>query len=328
MPALATHGTKPPMPLASSTKADLLMLLVTLLAAISWMFSKEAVMLMPPLLFIGLRFLLAGGLLALFALPQLRQLSFEQYTRGLKVGLVFGIAMSCWVTGLNYASHVGEGAFLTSLGVVFVPVIARLVFAESQPASTWLALPVAVCGLALLSLQHGFRPEPGQIFFVIAALVFAFYFTLNTHAANAQTVVLRGGSTRERAKIPVLALTTVALLSVGCFALLVSLLSEPWQPTFDHFPPALVGWILASALIGTAGRFLVQTWSQSLSTRNHGVVILVLEPIWVALIAAFWFAETMNASQLAGCALIFMALLINRWTAVRHLLKSLLSASR
>lgn len=310
------------MPLASSTKADLLMLLVTLLAAISWMFSKEAVMLMPPLLFIGLRFLLAGGLLGILAWSQLRQLSVDQYRRGLKVGLVFGIAMSCWVTGLNFASHIGEGAFLTSLGVVLVPVIARVVFAESQPASTWIALPVAVIGLALLSLQHGFRPEPGQIFFVIAAAIFAFYFTLNTRAANAQIVIGRDGETSERARIPVLALTTVALLSVGSFALLASLLSEPWQPTFSHFSPTLAGWIIASALIGTAGRFFVQTWAQSLSTHNHGVVILVLEPIWVALIAAVWFAETMSLSQLAGCTMIFMALLINRWTGVRKLLKS------
>ena len=309
------------MPMANSTKADLLMLLVTLLAAISWMFSKEAVMLMPPLLFIGTRFLLAAVLLGVFAIPQLLALSREQLLRSLRVGLVFGVAMSCWVNGLNHASHIGEGAFLTSLGVVMVPVIARLAFAEAQPASTWLALPVAVAGLALLSLEHGFRPEPGQIYFIIAAAIFALYFTLNTHAANAHTITNSDGTTRERDRIPVLALTTVALSCVGLVALSASFLIEPWHATFSNFTPTLAGWILASAVIGTAGRFFVQTWAQSLSTQNHGVVILVLEPIWVALIAAAWFAESMSVAQLGGCGLIFAALLINRWSAVSRLLK-------
>ena len=50
-----------------SGKADLLLVAVTLLAGVSWIFSKEAVLLMPPLLFMAQRFLLAGLVLALDA---------------------------------------------------------------------------------------------------------------------------------------------------------------------------------------------------------------------------------------------------------------------
>lgn len=310
------------MPLPSSAKADLLMLLVTLLAAVSWMFSKEAVMLMPPLLFMALRFVLAGLLLGVFAWRQLRHLGGEQYLRGARVGLVFGVAMCFWVSGLNVSSHIGEGAFLASLAVVLVPVMARLVFGEKQPASTWLALPVAVAGLAMLSLQHGFRLELGQLFFLLAAVIFALHYTLNTRAANARLVSTREGGTRELMRIPVMALTTISLFCAGVVAMLASLMLEPWRATFTGFPPVLAGWILASVLIGTSTRFAVQTWAQSLSPLNHGVVILVLEPVWVAGISAIWFAETMSRSQAAGCALIFAALLINRWATVTRLLKS------
>ncbi|WP_231880558.1 EamA family transporter, partial [Alcanivorax sp. HI0083] len=103
-------------PIRPSHKADLLLLVVTLLAAISWMFSKEAVLAMPPLLFMSLRFLLAASLLAMAAHHQLRRLSGQQLLRCVRVGTVFGIAMSCWVMGLAMGEHVGEGAFLTSLG--------------------------------------------------------------------------------------------------------------------------------------------------------------------------------------------------------------------
>ncbi|WP_166260213.1 DMT family transporter [Marinobacter salicampi] len=303
--------------MSNAHKSDLLLVVVTLLAGISWMFSKEAVLMMPPLLFMALRFFLAGGVLAIAAHRHLRRLTRDHLVRSLQVGLVFGIAMSFWVMGLFHGSHVGEGAFLTSLGVVIVPVIARIVFREPQPVSTWLAIPVAVAGLALLSLQHGFRPEPGQLFFVAAAFIFALFFLMNTRAANTRAETNRQGVTVQKDRVPALLLTALTLLTVGGFAAVLSLILEPdWSLTFADFPPILIWWVVASALIGTAARFYVQTYAQSLSSHSHGVVIMVLEPVWVALFAAGWFRETMSGPQLIGCTLIFAALLINRWAVL------------
>ncbi|BEH14421.1 MULTISPECIES: DMT family transporter [Marinobacter] len=314
--------------MSDAHKSDLLLVVVTLLAAISWMFSKEAVLMMPPLMFMAARFLIAGGVLALIALPALRRLDADQVKRSMGVGLVFGIAMSCWILGLFHGDSMGEGAFLTSLGVVIVPIIARVVFGESQPLSTWLAIPIAVAGLALLSLENGFRPDPGQLYFVVAAFIFALYFTLNTRAANQRTVTNKQGETIEKRKVPALPLTALALLTVGLVTLVESAISEPWAPTLNNPPPILMVWVLASAIVGTAGRFLLQTYAQSLSVHSHGVVILVLEPVWVALFAAAWFGETMSLLQLAGCGLIFMALLVNRWSALSRAIKGFLKPAK
>lgn len=314
--------------MSDAHKSDLLLVLVTLLAAISWMFSKEAVLMMPPLMFMAARFLIAGGILALIALPALRRLNRDQIKRSVGVGLVFGIAMSCWILGLFHGDSMGEGAFLTSMGIVIVPIIARLVFGEAQPLSTWLAIPIAAAGLALLSLENGFQPDPGQLYFVAAAFIFALYFTLNTRAANQRTVTSKQGEVIEKQKVPALPLTALALLTVGVVTLAESAISEAWAPTLNNPPPILFVWILASAVIGTAGRFLLQTYAQSLSAQSHGVVILVLEPVWVALFAAGWFGETMSALQLAGCGLIFMALLVNRWSALTRAIKGLMKARK
>jgi drug/metabolite transporter (DMT)-like permease len=309
------------MPLSNTHKSDLLLVVVTLMAAISWIFSKEAVLLMPPLMFMALRFLLAGSVLAVIAWPSLKRLSLDQFKRSAGVGLVFGVAMSFWVMGLFHVTHIGEGAFLTSLGVVIVPVIARVIFQEAQPLSTWFAIPVAVGGLALLSLKNGFRPEIGQVFFVVAAFIFALYFTLNTRAANQRTVINHRGESVEKHRVPALPLTTIALLTVGTVTLTESVLLEPWTPTLENFSGILAGWVIASAVVGTAGRFLLQTYAQSLATHSHGVVILVLEPVWVALFSAGWFSESMSTTQLAGCGLIFLALLINRWGVLSKAIK-------
>ncbi|MBZ0333711.1 DMT family transporter [Marinobacter sp. AL4B] len=310
--------------MSDAHKSDLLLVVVTLLAAVGWIFSKEAVLMMPPLLFMAVRFLIAGGVLFLLALPSLRRLSLDQIQRSIGVGAVFGIAMTCWIMGLFHGDSMGEGAFLTSLGVVIVPILARLLFGETQPISTWIAIPIAVSGLALLSLENGFRPDPGQLYFVMAAFIFALYFTLNTRTANQRTVVNKHGETIEKKKVPALPLTAMALLTVGVVTLAESAITEPWATTFANPPPILYVWVLASAIIATAGRFLLQTYAQSLSAHSHGVVILILEPVWVALFAAVWFNESMALLQIGGCALIFAALLVNRWNALLRAIKGLM----
>lgn len=313
------------MPLPSAYKADALLVLVTLIAAVSWMLSKEAVILMPPLLFMCLRFLLASLILAMAARGQLRKLDRAQLLRSLRVGIVFAGAMCCWVTGLAFGSHVGEGAFLTSLGVVLVPVVARLFFAEAVPRSTWLALPVAACGLALLSLDGGFQSEPGQLFFVAAAIIFALYFNLNMRAANTLQRIDRNGHRHEQQKVPALVLTTVVLATVGLITGMLSLILETWPTDRGQITGMMVLWVVLSATLGTALRFFLQTYAQSLSVQSHGVVIMVLEPMWTALFAGFWFAETMTLVQGLGCGLIFLSLLLNRWRAVRRLLQPILT---
>jgi len=100
----------------------------------------------------------------------------------------------------------------------------------------------------------------------------------------------------------------------------LSLLLERWPETVAA---PVVGWLLASAILATTLRFFVQLRGQSLTSASHAAVILMLEPMWTALVAAWWFGETMSAQQFLGCALIFSALVLSRWRWVRDLLRSL-----
>lgn len=287
-------------------KADLLLFAATLIAAAGWIFSKEALAGMPPLQFVGVRFLLAGVVLAAFCWPQLRALDGARLARAGLVGALFAAAMALWITGLQHSRHLGEGAFIASLGVVLVPVFARLFFGERPPASTWAALPVAFAGFALLSLENGFRIEPGQWFFLAAALVFALLFNLNSRVVR---------------DVPVLALSAIQVLLVGVLILPAALLAETWPAGLT---PPVLGWLLASALVATTLRFLIQLQGQSLTTPSHAAIILMLEPMWTALAAAWWFGETMSGRQLGGCLLIFLALVLSRWEWIRRLLRSVL----
>ena len=78
---------------------------------------------------------------------------------------------------------------------------------------------------------------------------------------------------------------------------------------------------MASAFIGTALRFFMQTHAQSLSNKSHGVVIMIVEPIWTALLAAVWFTERLSEKDLIGCVLVFISVLILRWSLIRGLFR-------
>ncbi|QEY58433.1 DMT family transporter [Pseudomonas sp. C27(2019)] len=305
-----------------ATQSDLLLVAVTVIAGISWMFSKEAIALMPPVLFMGLRFVLAATFLACIGQRKLRQLSLEHMLRSARVGTVFGVAMLFWVLGLAHSPSMGEGAFLTSLGVLLVPVVARVFFAEPVLRSTWFALPVGMFGVVLLSSAQGFTISWGQVFYLLSAVGLAVFFTLNTRAA---TITVRRSylrkDTTELSAVDPLALTIIALGAGSVVMLLASLLLETSQVANVQWSPALLGWLLASAIIGTAVRFWLQTYAQSLTTQTSGAVMLILEPIWVALFAAVWFLESLSALQVVGCMVIFLALLINRWQVLRSIFK-------
>lgn len=286
-----------------SLKADVLLIIVTLLAAVSWMFSKEAVNEMPPLLFIGSRFLLAGIFLALFSQRSLVGLNPKQWTASAQVGILFGTSMCLWIFGLFHAENLGEGAFITSIASILVAPISYFIFKAKVEKSNWLALPVAFIGLGLLGLENGFHPEKSQLFFLGAAILLSMTFILNGRAA---------------VRMSATALTAISLSFVGIMGILISANMETWP---EAATGSMVQWLLLSALVGTAARFLLQTYAQGLTTPSHAAVIMILEPIWTALIAAFWFNERMSELQLIGCSLIFAALLINRWSNVRVWLK-------
>jgi drug/metabolite transporter (DMT)-like permease len=311
--------------LSNATKADIWLVLVTILAAISWIFSKEAVLLMPPLLFVSLRFLLAGLLLLAVGFNQFQALTWNQYRQSILVGSIFAIGMCFWIMGLYSGVSLSVASFITSSAVIFSPIIARIFFGERIPMSTWYAIPFALAGLGYLSLSGELEIQTGQLLFILSALFIALFFVLNSRAANHREIVALDDIIGVSEKVPTLPLTAIALMTVGVLSGTLSFVVESWSHAADNFSINLLAWVLASAFIGTALRFFMQTHAQSLSTNSHGVVIMIVEPIWTALLAAIWFGERLVGNDLIGCVLVFLAVIIIRWTLFKNVFKKRLT---
>ncbi|CAA0125857.1 Uncharacterised protein [BD1-7 clade bacterium] len=279
-------------------QADVLLLIVTLAAAAGWIFSKNTLTELPPVGFIGIRFFLAGLCLGLFCYKEVLALPARALGAGLITGLVFGLAMMTWIQGLALSVHVGVSAFVVSLGVMFVPFFAWLIFKEPLAKSVILALPIAIAGLALLNLgspqTEGWQWDGAHLVMLAAASIFAFQFCLTAFLAK---------------RIAPLPLTAMQLTVAGSVALLVSMATESLDVSVTAF-----GWsnLLAAALIASSLRFFLQTKALEFSSASHAGMILLLEPVWVTLLGWMVFAQTLTFYQMIGCCLIFSALVLQK----------------
>jgi len=285
-------------------KAEFILVLVTILAGFGWIFSKEALAGLPPLFFMGVRFIIAGFVLFLAGQKYFRGLDWKGIRQASFVGVVMGITMMFWVTGLDQGSNLGVGAFISSLGVVLVPLVARFMFKERPPMSIWVALPFAIMGLGFLALNNGLNFELAHMFFLGAAIGSAFQLNF---------------SWRFSMRMHVLVLTAIQLSVAGALLLCLSLITE----TLPHsISIGVAGWFLASTLIATSLRFLLQTYGMSLTPVSHAAVIMNLEPVWTAIFAVLWFSESMGAGQVFGCCLVFFAMLVSRWSQIKMIFKT------
>jgi len=275
---------------------SLVLVLVTLAAGTGWLFTKQSLAELPTYAFLGGRFLIASLVLFAFCWRDFASVPTPLLLRGILVGSAIGLGLVIWVSAIATSNQLGVGAFITSLSFIISPLLARLIFSELISRSTWLAMPLAVGGLAMLSLSGGLSLKLDQLLFLGAAIMFSIHFMLNARFAR---------------QLPPLVLTSTQLAVVGVMALSISLLTEQW-PRVAEISLSIWWWFAASILISTSLRFLMQTWAQARMSTASGALIMVVEPIWVALISGFWLGEQMSEVQLAGCCLIFMALITQR----------------
>ncbi|MGI9294564.1 MAG: EamA family transporter, partial [Pseudomonadales bacterium] len=76
---------------------ELILFLVTIIAAIGWVISKAALNELQPFTFVGLRFSIAALVLLPFSWPHLKALNTSQWRRAVLTSLVFAAAMLIWI---------------------------------------------------------------------------------------------------------------------------------------------------------------------------------------------------------------------------------------
>jgi len=252
----------------------------------------------------------AVGLLAAVAAVEPARLRLRR--REVPFLLAFGIGGLALVQWLYFlAIHrlaIGIALLIQYLAPLLVALWARFAYREAVRRRIWLALALALAGLALVVQVVGGGASlstAGVAFALGGAVTYALYVLLAEHAVGGRD--------------------PVSLLAWGfLFASLFWAVVSPWWTFPDsavaartslggnvagwHLPVwALATWMVVAGTI--VPFFLLVSALRHLSATRVGIVAM-LEPVAGALVAWAWLGESLDGVQLAGAAIVLAAIVL------------------
>jgi drug/metabolite transporter (DMT)-like permease len=263
---------------------------VTAVWGATFVLVRDAVAQVPPSTFLAIRFLAAAVLLAV-----LRPRPAVRLGRGLAVaGVVAGLALFAGygfqTVGLQYTSASNAG-FITGLAVVLTPLLAALVLRESPGGWPATGAVLAATGLALLTLDR-LEVRRGD------ALVLGCAFAFAVH------ILLLGRYAPRHDSYP---LAVVQLFTVGMLALAWAAGAGDLQ-----VPGTAQVWVAlaVTAVLASAGGFLIQTRAQRDVSPTRTAIILTMEPVFAGLFGFLLAGERLAARGWLGAACIVAGMLV------------------
>ncbi len=229
--------------------------------------------------FLFTRFLLAFLTMLILRPTIMKFLTKDLLLRGFIAGCFLGAGFIFQTLGLSKSTAAITG-FITGLYVIITPLIAILILNQKASKRTWISVVVATIGLALLSL-HGWSIGTGELLILASAVAFA------CHIIS----LAKWSSGRDSYAFTLIQIATATLLT-GLLSL-----KEGYQA-----PPDAKVWEVAifCALIATVLAFFVQTWAQARISPTKVAVILTMEAVFAAFIAAIFGGETLTLRILLG----------------------------
>jgi len=299
-------------------RADLVLLLVALIWGSAFAVQRVAAQYFDPFTFNGLRFLLGG--LVLFPFSKLnpfhkanrpskgkveestKTIGYQKVDRKsisfiLLAGFLLFGAAGLQQAGLE-TTTAGNAGFITTLYVVFVPVIMVIFFRERIHWVSWLCAGIAIIGSLLLSTGGTLRLSHGDALELAGAMLWAIHMILVSRAVKHMDVITFSAG---------------QYLAVGVINMIVSL----WlNMTYNGLAS---GWwtILYIGLLSTAIGYTLQGYGQKFAPPTDATILLSMEAVFAALTGFIFLGETMQAVQLVGCGLILTAVFVTQLNASR-----------
>jgi drug/metabolite transporter (DMT)-like permease len=284
----------------STIRADLLLLVAAVIWGSGFVAQRLGSEHLDAFAFTGLRFTL--GTLLLLPLLKFAKwpkhvapvFSWRATTRG---GIMAGIAMTLAATvqqhGLGQTTA-SNGAFITSLYVVFVPFVAILLTRHRIGWAVWTGVALAAVGLALLGIQPDATINNGDWWILACAILWAFH------------VVIVGIYSRDAEPIR---LSLIQLGMTGGITLAIAFArGSVGVETIDAAKWA----VLYGAVLPVAVAFTLQMIAQRHAPPAHTALIISLESVFGMVAGILFLAERPTGQQYVGAGLMLAGVAVSQ----------------
>ena len=282
-------------------KADLLLFLVAIIWGTAFVAQGIAARYHVAYLFNGVSFMLAALILVPF-IPRGIRITRGQWLWMLAAGFVLFAATAFQQVGIFY-TKVANAGFLTSLYAVFTPFLLFVIFREKPHWLDAIAVTMAVAGAFLLSTAGRFQVQPGDALETFGSIFWALHFVLlGKFASKFESISFASGHFFVSGLLNFIA---------GLFFENLGLLT----------PLPLLGAILYRATLSIGIGYTLQVWGQKHTPPTDAALILGLEAVFAVIAAWIALGQTLLPIQIAGCIIIFVAVLISQakgWSKIGH----------
>lgn len=280
--------------------AVLLLLICTMFWGFAFVAQKSAMDSMGALTFAASRYLLGGLLVLPFGLIEYRRntakaatpLTPRDWALLAVLSVVFFLGSWLQQVGIAFTTITNSG-FLTSLYVLFVPLIAFALVRSRPHPIIWIGAPLALVGIYYLNGGRLDGLNSGDMLVIGSSVLWGLH-------------VFLLGSMAARIGMPVF-ISAVYFLAAGVLSLGFAFALE--TPTLDALS---AGWmeILYAGVFSTAIAFTLQAIGQQHVPPANAAIILSAESLFAAIGGAVIMGERLSLMGYAGAGMIFCAILM------------------
>lgn len=269
----------------TARRATAALVLVTLLWGVTFPAIKALFLYVSPLVAVGLRFGLAGLVLA----PTLPGLTRRELQAGLVIGALFAVGVAFQNAGLAITTP-SRSAFIVALAALATPAGGALLLGHRVGPELAGRLLLALGGVYLLTTPGG----------GLSAVNRGDWLTLVSAGMYAAHILAVGHFARGTSIARVLAIQFLVTAAAGFGA------AFAFETRYLHPAPgllALLAYLIATSLV----TFALQLRAQRVLSPNEAALIFTFEPVVAAGTSYLWLGEHLSAMQWGGGALIVLA---------------------
>lgn len=224
--------------------------------------------------------------------PEQEELKKRSIFGGICCGVVLFVASTLQQFGVAFTTA-GKAGFITTLYVVFVPLIGLVIGKKIRPIM-WLCVILGCTGLYLLCMTDAsFSLSKGDTLVLLCALGFSFHILVVDHFAPICDGVL---------------MSCIQFLVAGAIGIICMFIFE--EPVLKDI---LSCWlpILYAGVLSCGIGYTFQILAQKHAEPTVASLIMSLESVFAAISGAILLHETMIPRELIGCLVIFSAVIIS-----------------
>lgn len=274
-------------------KAQLILILVTVIWGIGFPLTSLALKSMGPFTLVSVKSFLACIVLMLIFHRNLKSINKELLVAGflLALSLVGGNLLQ--TGGMVYTTP-SKCSFVSGLPVIFVPIIIAIMHKTLPEKKKVLAIGVAILGLFFLTYNGDTGINKGDLLTMLGSLVYSFQII----------IVDRFGS-----KYDGIMLAVVELFFVGILSCIPAFIFEGYHIGI-HSTIAIIC-ILVTGLLGSGLGMAVQNKMQPLLTPSSAALIYLCEPVFGAFFSIF-IGDVLSPKAIFGALLILLAMFLEK----------------